>query len=221
MAQGESVQGCAEEYSVSDVLQEYGEDFFDGMSPMLQEAMLDVLRERSAKGGGQSFLRCHVCEVRAAYCSLCSACGSVAYCGKQCQRADWRRHKPECKKRPKPASSNASRPASGVAAERSPPNSKPAHPRSSDSDSSRASVSGSVPAVPTPAPVPAPAPAFNSPKKLTPMQLRVQRQAANKKLIAELEDQYATFDLTAPPQAVTWTTAQIREYFESDGEVRP
>ena len=28
----------------------------------------------------------------------CGSCKCVAYCGKQCQRADWRRHKGECKR---------------------------------------------------------------------------------------------------------------------------
>jgi len=40
-------------------------------------------------------------------------------------------------------------------------------------------------------------------------------------LIAELEDQYAILGLEAPEEAVDWTLAQIREYFESDGEVIP
>jgi hypothetical protein len=27
----------------------------------------------------------------------CASCGVVSYCGKECQKADWKRHKERCK----------------------------------------------------------------------------------------------------------------------------
>jgi hypothetical protein len=54
------------------------------------------------------------CSCRAAGCSiggrggaadellLCARCQSATYCSKECQRADWKNHKPHCHHAPKP-----------------------------------------------------------------------------------------------------------------------
>jgi hypothetical protein len=39
---------------------------------------------------------CAACGVAAA--KACAACFSVHYCGRECQAADWRAHKPSCKR---------------------------------------------------------------------------------------------------------------------------
>jgi hypothetical protein len=43
--------------------------------------------------------RCNGCqkETKAKALSNCSSCGKVRYCGKECQKADWKRHKERCK----------------------------------------------------------------------------------------------------------------------------
>jgi hypothetical protein len=38
-------------------------------------------------------------DARCAKLQCCAACRVVSYCGKACQKADWRRHKAECKPR--------------------------------------------------------------------------------------------------------------------------
>lgn len=38
---------------------------------------------------------CHVCSAEDA--SPCGGCGNVSYCGRACQRTDWKRHKAVCK----------------------------------------------------------------------------------------------------------------------------
>ena len=41
-------------------------------------------------------MSCVVCGVEV-QAGACSRCGSVLYCGSQCQRSDWPRHKPHCR----------------------------------------------------------------------------------------------------------------------------
>ncbi|KAJ6454130.1 hypothetical protein C8R45DRAFT_944721 [Mycena sanguinolenta] len=41
---------------------------------------------------------CHAKEVGATQFKRCAACRLVVYCGPDCQKEDWRRHKPECTK---------------------------------------------------------------------------------------------------------------------------
>ena len=41
--------------------------------------------------------RCRSCGEQPAKIAACSVCFSAGYCGKDCQRADWPRHKSECK----------------------------------------------------------------------------------------------------------------------------
>ncbi|KXN86638.1 SET domain-containing protein 14 [Leucoagaricus sp. SymC.cos] len=40
---------------------------------------------------------CAKCGVRGVKFSRCGACKKIAYCGTECQRADWKNHKPFCK----------------------------------------------------------------------------------------------------------------------------
>lgn len=43
--------------------------------------------------------KCSNCNKKAEKLSNCSACQTVAYCSKECQRIDWPRHKTDCRKR--------------------------------------------------------------------------------------------------------------------------
>ena len=38
---------------------------------------------------------CHICGNVIA--SACGGCGNVSYCGRDCQRKDWKNHKNQCK----------------------------------------------------------------------------------------------------------------------------
>ena len=40
---------------------------------------------------------CACCGASGAQVRACRACHSVAYCGRECQKRDWRRHKPQCR----------------------------------------------------------------------------------------------------------------------------
>jgi hypothetical protein len=40
---------------------------------------------------------CNVCGKKTQYCKKC-ACRSIYYCSTDCQKADWKRHKTECKR---------------------------------------------------------------------------------------------------------------------------
>lgn len=41
--------------------------------------------------------RCYTCDKIESKLYRCNCCASILYCSKQCQRADWQRHKPVCK----------------------------------------------------------------------------------------------------------------------------
>jgi len=41
---------------------------------------------------------CHGCYVRDQKFLKCSGCLTILYCGEACQKADWKKHKPNCKK---------------------------------------------------------------------------------------------------------------------------
>ena len=65
------------------------------------------------QGGLQGLLRekCHACSATSSDGGKgqggllkCTRCKAVAYCGKECQRADWKKHRMECK----PADTQAS-----------------------------------------------------------------------------------------------------------------
>eukprot|EP00435_Cladocopium_sp_Y103_P048332 s1529_g14.t1 len=45
-----------------------------------------------------SFQKCHRCGVIGSL-SACGSCKLVAYCSKECQRSDWKSHKPQCQKK--------------------------------------------------------------------------------------------------------------------------
>ena len=45
----------------------------------------------------QSHEECANCKKAQPNLKKCSACGKVQYCGKECQRAHWKEHKPNCK----------------------------------------------------------------------------------------------------------------------------
>ena len=42
--------------------------------------------------------KCNNCQSTTRNISACAGCKKVAYCNEECQRADWRRHKADCKK---------------------------------------------------------------------------------------------------------------------------
>ena len=42
-----------------------------------------------------------------------------------------------------------------------------------------------------------------------------------KELIAALEEEHGLVGLQAPPEAAEWSEHEIREYFASDGELKP
>ena len=41
---------------------------------------------------------CMNCKIKGLKFKHCSACKSVHYCSRECQKSDWKRHKKECKK---------------------------------------------------------------------------------------------------------------------------
>ena len=43
-------------------------------------------------------LRCAVCGASSGELLLCSGCHGVRYCGRDCQKADWRAHKAACRR---------------------------------------------------------------------------------------------------------------------------
>ena len=55
-------------------------------------------RPPAVEGGFRTFRlkSCFTCRVVPAE-KLCKACGAMSYCSAECQMADWRRHKKECK----------------------------------------------------------------------------------------------------------------------------
>jgi hypothetical protein len=48
-------------------------------------------------------LVCACCSTKVAALLVCSACRAIGYCGKDCQKEDWRRHKKQCSKNSKTA----------------------------------------------------------------------------------------------------------------------
>jgi hypothetical protein len=49
-------------------------------------------------GGGGSSKTCRSCGVAPEKLMACSSCKKVRYCSRECQKADWKRHKEECGK---------------------------------------------------------------------------------------------------------------------------
>jgi hypothetical protein len=60
-------------------------------------AASNVDDEASVANGETSYV-IHTCKVCGKAGSLCKGCSTVAYCGKEHQKADWPRHKADCKK---------------------------------------------------------------------------------------------------------------------------
>ncbi|GAB4820523.1 hypothetical protein N2152v2_007569 [Parachlorella kessleri] len=59
---------------------------------------------RQAKSAAQPSIygRCTGCGTPAAHLQLCGGCKQVQYCSRSCQKADWSRHKAECKANQQP-----------------------------------------------------------------------------------------------------------------------
>ena len=68
----------------------------------------------SADGGGAGDGRsCGHCGRTDGAFSRCARCRGVVYCGIACQRADWKTHKKVCRRRAKPAATDAAQHAGG------------------------------------------------------------------------------------------------------------
>jgi ankyrin repeat protein len=67
-----------------------------------QEALLAERARRAAEKGSPKkaavtvLIECLGCKTHVEKVLYCAACGQVAYCSRECQKADWKRHKPEC-----------------------------------------------------------------------------------------------------------------------------
>ena len=48
-------------------------------------------------GGGKDMHRCGHCGKSAALKLRCGRCRAVYFCDRDCQRAGWKRHKPQCR----------------------------------------------------------------------------------------------------------------------------
>ncbi|KAJ3230635.1 hypothetical protein HDU78_008199 [Chytriomyces hyalinus] len=78
---------------------------YEGLTPLQMAqhwpVMFKVLADHEAKGQRKAAmasmkedgLKCHCCTLQGKPC----ACMSIRYCGKVCQKSDWKRHKDECK----------------------------------------------------------------------------------------------------------------------------
>uniref|UniRef100_A0A383W4U2 MYND-type domain-containing protein n=1 Tax=Tetradesmus obliquus TaxID=3088 RepID=A0A383W4U2_TETOB len=86
------------------------------MALCLDHYRLEVLGRDSYKTAGPAFGGCANCKAlqrsdgSGGRLLACSACGCVFYCSKDCQKAHWREHKPQCK----PAAAKAGSSSSGT-----------------------------------------------------------------------------------------------------------
>jgi hypothetical protein len=67
-----------------------------GLAKVRLDNGIDVVRANPLTGG-MGGVACAVCGALSPRVRACASCQSVAYCGRECQKSDWKAHKPRCK----------------------------------------------------------------------------------------------------------------------------
>ena len=69
-----------------------------GLANVRLENDMGVVRANPLSGGMVGVV-CSVCGTLSSRIRTCASCQTVSYCGRECQKSDWKAHKPLCKDR--------------------------------------------------------------------------------------------------------------------------